>query len=75
MDMQRFRSLSPRNRALVAIAVLLDGHEAGVYLEFDAVHGAGLQRAAQELASQKPEVRMPLVGTLLRTALEELGDN
>lgn len=72
MDLQRFRSLSAHNQALVAIAVLLDGHEADVYLENDAVHGSGLQKAAQELASQKPEVRMPLLGTLLRSANEEL---
>ena len=72
MDAQRFRSLSARQRALVAMAVLLDGREAKVYLENDAVNGAGLQRAALDLASIEPELRMPFTGTMLRAALEEL---
>lgn len=72
MDTQRFRSLSAEQRALVAVAVLLDGREAGMYLENDAVNGAGLKRAALDLAGVAPELRMPLVGTLLRDALEEL---
>jgi hypothetical protein len=72
MDAQRFRSLSPRQRALVALAVLLDGHEAGLYLENDAVNGAGLKRAAAELAALEPDLRMPYVGSVLRSALKEL---
>lgn len=71
-DSQRFRSLRPEQRALVAVAVLLDGREAGMYLENDAVNGEGLKRAALDLAGVAPELRMPLVGTLLRDALEEL---
>jgi hypothetical protein len=72
MDAQRFRSLSPRQRALVAVAVLLDGREAGMYLENDAVNGQGLKRAALDLAGVEPDLRMPLVGTLLRDALKEM---
>ena len=72
MDAQRFRSLSPRDRALVAIALLLDGREAPVYLENDAVNGVGLKRAAVELSTIEPELRMPFLGTLLRSALKEL---
>lgn len=72
MDAQRFRVLSARQRALVAMAVLLDGREAAVYLEKDAVDGSGLQKAAVDLASQTPELRMPFVGSLLRDALNEL---
>lgn len=71
-DSQRFRSLRPEQRALVAVAVLLDGREAGMYLENDAINGEGLKRAALDLAGVAPELRMPLVGTLLRDALEEL---
>lgn len=72
MDLNRFKALSARLRALVAVAVLLDGREAHVYLESDAVNGPGLKRAALELAGLEPELRMPFVGTLLRGALEEL---
>lgn len=75
MDAQRFRSLSPRQRALVAIAVLLDGREAQVYLEPDAINGAGLARAAGDIAQLDPDMRMPYVGTMLRQALAELRNN
>ena len=71
MDSQRFRGLSDHNRALVAIAVLLDGNEAGMYFEMDAVNSAGLKRAALELAALSPELRMPLAGTMIREALEK----
>lgn len=72
MDAKHFRTLSARQRALVAIAVLLDGREAAVYLKNDTVNGAGLHRAALDLAGQAPDLRMPYVGTMLRIALEEL---
>ena len=72
MDAQRFRALSARDRALVAIAVLLDGREASTYLEPDARNGHGLKRASLELAGLDPELRMPFVGTMLRAALQEL---
>lgn len=74
MDAQRFRSLSARLRALVAVAVLLDGREAAVYLENDGINGTGLRRAAEELAGLEPELRMPYVGSALRLALDEMGD-
>ncbi len=72
MEGDRFRALSARQRALVAVAVLLDGIEAGNYLENDATQGKSLKLAASDLASQPIEMRMPLVGTLLRVALEEM---
>jgi hypothetical protein len=73
MDAQRYRSLSAEHRALLAVAVLLDGREAATFLENDATHGDVLKRAALDVASQDPELRMPFVGTMLRAALEELG--
>lgn len=72
MDAQRFRSLTPHYRALVAVAVLLDGREAGEYLQIDAANGDGLKKAAADLAGQDPELRMPYAGTALRAALKEL---
>lgn len=72
MDAQRFRALTAYHRALVGIAVLLDGHEARVYLENDSLAGAGLSKSAEELASQPPELRMPFIGSMLRGALVEL---
>lgn len=74
MDSQRFRGLSAHNRALVAIAVLLDGHESGMYFEMDGVNAVGLKRAAEDLAELPPELRMPLVGTMIREALLQISD-
>ncbi len=75
MDAQRFRALSLRDQALVALAVLTDGREAAGYLEFDADHGVALKRASLDLAALEPDLRMPFVGTLLRAALERLSSN
>lgn len=73
MDTQRFRNLSAKDRLLVSIAILLDGREAATYLASDSVNGAGLKKAALDVAGIEPELRMPLVGTWLRQALSELG--
>lgn len=72
MNANRFRALSAHHRALVAVAVLLDGQEASRFLENDAVHGEALKSASADLAGEQPELRMPLVGTLLRDALDEV---
>ena len=72
MDAQKFRVLSPRQRALVAVAVLIDGREAESVLALDAGNGRALAKAAGEVASQSPDLRMPFLGTLLRSALQEL---
>jgi len=72
MDTRRFRALSARQRALVAMAVLLDGFEAVSYLETDSQLGEPLGRISTELAQMEPELRMALLGVSLREALEEL---
>ena len=72
MDTKKLRDLSPRQQAIVAIAVLLDGIEAGNYLESDAADGKRLKDAADSLASEKADLRMPLAGTILRMAIEKL---
>jgi hypothetical protein len=66
--------LTVSERALVGIAVLLDGNDAVMYLGFDGTRGALLSGAARELASLDPDVRMPLVGTLVRMAMKDGGD-
>lgn len=75
MSTVRFKGLSAENRALVAMAVLLDGREAITYLGKDALLGNALQRAAEELSALEPELRMPLAGTFLREAIAELETN
>lgn len=72
-DLSRYRSLSARERGLVAIAVLLDGHDASDLMCSDRDRFPALSRAAKDLAELPPELRMPLLGTLLREVLEELG--
>lgn len=75
MSLIRYKSLNADKRALLAIAVLLDGREAINYLGFDSVLDNSMQRIAEEISSLEPELRMPLLGTLLREAITELETN
>lgn len=68
---QDWEQLSTDDKALVAIAVLLDGSDAALYLENDGSNGATLAAAATALAELEPDARMPLLGTLLRMAIGE----
>ncbi len=65
-DLAQFRKLSPREQALVCVAVLFDGLDAPEVLGTDAENGQILRKLAKELGSLAPDVRMPLLGTLLR---------
>ncbi len=69
-----YHNLSAWDKALVAVAVLVDGREAGTILSFDSENAEQLKEAAEELASIEPELRMPLVGTILRGALNKVGE-
>ena len=71
-DISRFRALSPKERAIVAVAVLLDGHDAADYLSSDKERRVALSRAAKDLAELPPDLRVPLTGTLLREAVKNL---
>jgi hypothetical protein len=59
---------------LVAVAVLLDGGEAGQHLCYDKERGEILQRAAEELAQDELEMRLPFIGTLYREALKDMSE-
>ena len=71
-DISRFRALGTRERALVAVAVLLDGHDAADYLACDKDRQLAFTRAARDLVELSPELRLPLIGTLLRAVLEDI---
>jgi hypothetical protein len=71
MSLATWRSLSPRDRALVAVAVLIDGSDSRLYLGCDAERAQDLQRAADELCNLEVDARVAFVGTVLRLALEE----
>ena len=71
-SLRRFRKLTLRERALVSVGVLLDGYDASEYLSADKERQTALSKAAQDLANLPPELRMPLMGSLLRKTLEEL---
>lgn len=66
-----FLSLPARERARVALAVLLDGADAPLFLQTDERRGADLKSAAEELLAIELDARFPYVGTMLRLALEE----
>ena len=69
IGLAQFRSLETREQALIAVAVLLDGREAANYLRNDPKRGAEMYQIATELASITPQLRMPLLGSLLRSSL------
>jgi hypothetical protein len=69
MNLQQFYKLTPEMRAQICIAVLLDGSEAHVFLENDAISGEQLSSLADSLAAESAELRIPLLGTLLRESL------
>lgn len=71
MSIAKWRGLSARERALVAVAVLIDGSDSRRYLEFDAKIGSQLGSAADELCALEVDARMAFVGTALRLALDE----
>lgn len=71
-DISRFRALGTREKALVAVAVLLDGHDAADFLACDKERHLALTRAVKDLVELSPELRLPLLGTLLRSVLTEL---
>ncbi len=65
MSTNALNALSPRDRILVMMAVLIDGHEAEVFLSFDPAN-AHLGRAAAELLKLPLDLRAPLLGSMLR---------
>lgn len=71
MSLTTFRSLSARDRALVAVAVLIDGNDGSMYLDFDVEKSEELKRAVGELCALEVDARVAFVGTVLRLALEE----
>ena len=72
MNTSQFNRLTNRERALICIAVLLDGFEAGTFLSSDIVKGEAYDNVANDFANLNPELRMPLLGTLLRMASKEM---
>jgi hypothetical protein len=72
MSLSTWRSLAPRDRALVAVAVLIDGSDAATFLECDAENADELRRAAEELSALEVDARLAFVGTALRLALGEV---
>ena len=71
MSLSQWRMLSPKERALVAVAVLIDGSDSKIYLESDSEKAEQLKLAAEELCQLEIDARVAFVGTVLRLALEE----
>lgn len=71
-DLNRFRTLSAEEQAMVAMAVLFDGHDSAEYLLSEKKRGVVLSKSAQDLLSLPIDLRLSLSGTLLRQALEKI---
>jgi hypothetical protein len=68
---RHFFSLSSELQARVALAVLLDGADAQEILGMHGEVGERLARAAKEAFSLSLDVRLPLLGTLLRESIHQ----
>ena len=64
-----YENLQPEQKAIVAIAVLLDGQAASDYLRCDTFSNPLLSVVAKELLQIPSEIRIPLLGTLLREVI------
>lgn len=71
-SISRFEALPARDRVLVGLAVILDGLDAAEYLQGEMTRGGVLADVATEISRLNPEVRLCLIGTLFRKAIEEL---
>ena len=67
-----FYKLTAKERALISIAVLLDGIDAGLYLDSDLQSGNLYKTLADEISKKAPDVRLSYSGTLLRRAIKDL---
>lgn len=72
MSIKELNKVEPRHRALLAIGVLLDGIDAGLFLENDMQAGEQLKEYADLISKENLEVRLPYAGTILRRAISEL---
>jgi hypothetical protein len=72
MPVELLTALPPRQQALVVVAVLLDGRDAAEYLQADVQYGEQLAKACREIALLAPDLRMPLLGTMLRRLLSTI---
>lgn len=70
-DLSPLKKLTQQEQILVCIAVLFDGLDAADVLGTDANNGLALRKIARDLAALAPDVRMPLVGSLLRNLVEK----
>ena len=66
---KQYRELLPRQQALVALAVLLDGNDAAAFLVQDARVGQLYRDVAEALSRDDLEMRLPYIGTLYREAV------
>ena len=64
-NLSKLRALSNREQAIVALAVLVDGHDAAQYLSSDRDRNYALERAATDLSALSPELRIPLLLSLI----------
>jgi len=72
MSANVFQDLLPHDRALVALAVLLDGEDAARYVALVESKGERLEIAAAELMQMEFDIRLAFAGTMLRRALAEM---
>lgn len=69
---ERFMKCSAEDKALISLAVLLDGYDAADFLMVDKEKGVFYAKMAKDLAAIPIETRTLLLGTVLRGVRTEI---
>ena len=69
---EKFMNCNSEDKALLALAVLLDGYDASDFLMGDREKGIFYAKMAKDLASIPVETRVLLLGTVLREVKNEI---
>lgn len=68
--LDEIENLQDSQKILLLMAILIDGGSAHRNLSCEGVNGRKLEELALKIQALSPDMRIPLVGTLLRRALE-----
>lgn len=72
MMLEDFQKMPAKDKALVCMAVLLDGEKAVAFLQLDANNGAMYVEALDIFIKMQEDMRYSLAATILRDSLNDL---
>lgn len=72
MKLEDFQKMAAYDKALICMAVLLDGEKAVAFLQLDAKKGAQYVEALEVFIRMQEDMRCSLAATILRDSLNDL---